>query len=101
MEIALEMLELQKKQLQKVVERLQMELKLMEDLIALRKGHLKDNPTPPKVTSGSYSVRGRVVDATIELIMNLGKQVGNKEILEYLNDRGISLGGTRNKPAML
>jgi hypothetical protein len=55
----------------------------------------------PKITSDSYSIRGRVVDATIELIHKLGKQVGNQEILINLDERGISLGDTKNKQANL
>jgi len=101
MAITLEMLEAQARQFHKVIERLQKELELTQKMIALRKGHLSDDPSPPKVTAKSYSVRGRVVDAIIELIHNLGKQVGNKEILENLNERGISLGDTKNKQAML
>lgn len=105
MTITLEMLEIQRRELQKEVDRIQKELKLTEDMIAVRKGQSPKSGghqgIPLKVTATSYSVRGRVVDAAIELIHNLGKQVGNKEILESLNERGISLGGTKNKPAML
>jgi repressor of nif and glnA expression len=46
-------------------------------------------------------VRGRVVDAIIELIHASGRQVTSKEILEHLEERGTSLGNTKNKPAML
>ena len=102
MAITLEMLETQKKDLQRMLERVQNELKLTEDMIALRTGQSsRSGLIPPKITATSYSIRGRVVDAIIELIHNLGKQVGNKEILTHLNERKISLGDTRNKQAML
>ena len=80
MTITVEMLEGQQKELQKMLERIQNELKLTEDLIALRRGQPagKSVSFPPKITATSYSVRGRVVDGIIELIHNLGKQVGNK-----------------------
>ncbi len=102
MSITIEMLEAQKRDLQKMLERIQNELKLTEDMIALRQGQPSRNIVlPPKITATSYSVRGRVVDGIIELIHSLGKQVGNKEILDYLNERKISLGDTKNKQAML
>ncbi len=102
MMLTLEMLESHKKDLQKEADRIQGELKLIDEMIAMRKGQpTKAGSFAPKITASSYSVRGRVVDATIDLIHSLGKQVGNKEILENLNERGISLGDTKNKQAML
>src|SRR5437867_13022588 len=102
MAITIEMLETQKRELQRMLERIQGELKLTEDMIALRTGRgNKSGMLPPKITASSYSIRGRVVDAIIELIHSVGKQVGNKEILAYLNERKISLGDTKNKQAML
>lgn len=100
MTITVEMLENQKKALQKELERIQKEIGLTEEMIAIRKGQ----PIPvdsQRITATSYSIRGRVVDATIDLIHSSGKQVGNKEILEYLAKRGISLGDTKNKQSML
>jgi len=102
MAITLEMLESQKRELQKMLERVQNELRLTDEMIAVRKGQSgKTFPMPPQITASSYSIRGRVVDAIIELIHSVGKQVGNKEILAYLNERKISLGDTKNKQAML
>lgn len=102
--ITIEMLENQKKSLQKEMERIQKELKLTEDMIAIRKGQeVVARPGEPskKTSATSYSIRGRVVDTTIELIHSVGKQVENKEILTYLTERGISLGDTKNKQGML
>ena len=45
----------------------------------------------------SNTISGRVVDATIELIHSLGRQATNKEILEYVEKRGLSLGETADK----
>lgn len=103
MTITVEMLENQKKTLQKDLERVQREIKLTEEMIAIRKGQpVSTHPEEgQRITATSYSIRGRVVDATIDLIRNSGKQVGNKEILEYLGKRGISLGDTKHKQSML
>jgi hypothetical protein len=87
------------------LEVLSQEKEALERLIAVYEG----NPIPVSSIAAtslrnpptSFSVRGRVVDAIIELIHKQGRQVSNKEILEYLDDRGISLGDTKNKPAML
>ena len=49
----------------------------------------------------SFTVRGRVVDAIIELIHKVGRQVTSKEVLEHLEEGGVSLGNTKNKQAML
>lgn len=80
---------------------LEEEKKAIENLLGIWEGRKIAEKLPPKVTAASYSTRGRVVDAIIELIHTLGKQVGNKEILSYLEERGISLGDTKNKQAML
>jgi uncharacterized protein YjbK len=95
MTITVEMLEARRKELQE-------ELELLDKMLAIRKGHSIDTPAfAQKITAKSYSVRGRVVDAAIELIHNSGRQVGNQEILDYLEKKGISLGDTKNKKAML
>jgi hypothetical protein len=54
-----------------------------------------------KPTSSPYSVQGRVVNATIELIHKLGRQVSNSEILNQLNEKSISLGEAKDKGAAL
>ena len=73
----------------------------IEKLIAIWRGQPAHSKLSSTITATSYSVRGRVVDAIIELIHKMGKQVGNKEILEHLAERGISLGDTKNKEASL
>jgi hypothetical protein len=102
MAITAEMLIAQKKELLEEIERIQKELKLIDNMILVRKGQpTKPALLPQRIAGTSHSVRGRVIDAAIELIHTLGKQVENKEILEDLNKRGISLGDTKNKQAML
>jgi len=53
----------------------------------------------------SNTISGRIVDAAIELIHSLGKQATNKEILEFVTKKGLSLGKTtdqtRNLSAIL
>jgi|GEM_PF-2537545 len=58
-------------------------------------------PVTVRLQPISFSVRGRVVDGIIELIHRVGRQVTNKEILDHLEEKGISLGDTKNKQAML
>lgn len=77
------------------------ERETIQKLIAIWKGQSSLPKLPPKITASSYSIQGRVVDAIIELIHKLGKQVGNQEILSHLEERGISLGDTKNKDASL
>jgi len=76
----------------------------LDRLIAIYEGSpVPANSTPQahRPAPTSFSVRGRVVDAIIELIHASGRQVSSKEILAYLEERGISLGDTKNKSAML
>lgn len=103
MALTLETLKKHKEELEKEIERLQDELNLTEEMIAGREGRPTEinEASLPKITAKSYSVTGRVVDATIELIHKVKKQVGNKEILDYLEEKGVSLGDTKNKQAML
>jgi DNA replication protein DnaD len=73
-------------------------------LIALEKGHsTRTNQTiqtvAPLLTSSS--VRGRIVDAIIEMIHARGRQVRSEEILAYIEEKQLSLGNTKNKDATL
>jgi hypothetical protein len=90
-------LEVLEKRLQEIEEEKEAILKL----ISIWKGQPVQTTATPKITATSYSITGRVVDATVELIHKLGKQVGNQEILDYVNEKGISLGNAKNKKAML
>lgn len=97
--IDLETLEAQLKQLD-------FERDLLLKYIAFRKEQLNGQQhenahshTPVETTS--YSVRGRVVDATIELIHKLRRQVTNSEILNHLAENNISLGNAKNKQTVL
>ena len=88
------------------LETLKQEQEALERLIAVYEGQPVQSPSesrfPPLHHSvKSFSVSGRIVDAVIELIHKTGRQVGNKEILEYIEERGISLGDTQNKQATL
>jgi hypothetical protein len=70
-------------------------------LISIWKGQPTSNIgatlVQPKNNNPSNSIRGRVVDATIELIHKLGRQVSNEEILVLVKDKGLSLGDTKNE----
>jgi hypothetical protein len=72
---------------------------LLIQMIALRKGEPSVSKTPlasiPK--SGTSSVRGRVIDAVIELIHKTGRQVTNREILEFIEAKQLSLGNVKNR----
>ena len=74
-------------------------------LIAIYDGEPIENnsasSTQHRITPTSFSVAGRVVDSIIELIHAKGRQVSSKEILVYLEQKGVSLGDTKNKPASL
>lgn len=81
------------------------EREALSNLIALYEGEPIENNSSPqsqhRITPTSFSVAGRVVDSIIELIHTKGRQVSSKEILEYLEQKGVSLGDTKNKPASL
>jgi len=76
-------------------------------LIAIWKGQpqgIGGSPHSPhhtKNVSTSTSIRGRVVDAVIELIGKMGRQVSNEEVLVFVKEKGLSLGDTQNEPASL
>lgn len=85
-------------------EAIEQEKEALDRLIAIYEGSpVPANSTPQahRPAPPSFSVRGRVVDAIVELIHASGRQVSSKEILAHLEERGMSLGNTKNKPAML
>jgi hypothetical protein len=47
------------------------------------------------------SIAGRVINVAIDLIDGKNRQVTNKDILFELEERGVRLGDTKNKTAML
>jgi hypothetical protein len=75
------------------------ERSLLLQMIALRKGEPSTgNSLPVSISkSGSASVRGRVIDAVIELIHKVGRQVTNKEILAFIEEKQLSLGNVKNR----
>ncbi|MBI1806794.1 MAG: hypothetical protein HYR76_07075 [Ignavibacteria bacterium] len=87
------------------LESLKQEEEALERLIAVYEGQPIDNSSIPKVPyksiTTSFSVAGRLVDSIVELIHQKGRQVSSKEILEYINEKGVSLGDTKNKPGTL
>lgn len=90
--------------LKKRLEIIDKEREMILSLISFYEGNPSENNLSQnnfKVTSTSHSVRGRVVDFTIELIHKNGRQVTNREILEYLEKKGVSLGNTKNKQTSL
>jgi len=91
------------------LEALNQEKDALERLISIYEGQPVNDPLSSmssstnhhRSTPPSFSIRGRVVDSIIELIHKQGRQVSSREILENLEEKGISLGDTKNKPAML
>lgn len=86
------------------LEALERERELLTSLIAIYEGQPVENNSNKaqyKPTPTSFSIAGRVVDYVIELIHIKGRQVNSKEALEYLEEKGVSLGDTKNKPASL
>lgn len=86
-------------QLEAELKKLESQSKLIAELIALRKGEsIKSTGTTASTfNSGSSSVRGRIIDAVIELIHNSGRQVTNKEIMAYIEEKQLSLGNMKNR----
>jgi hypothetical protein len=93
-------LEIMEEKLRQIEEQREALLKL----IAIEKGELQaasslaSTPRPPITSS---SVRGRIVDAIIELIHSKGRQVRTEEILAHIEEKQLSLGNTKNKEASL
>ena len=86
-------------QLESELKRLEAKKKLVLELIALTRGeNVKSSivHSAPS-SSGSSSVRGRIIDAVVELIHNVGRQVTNKEILAHIEEKQLSLGNMKNK----
>lgn len=53
-------------------------------------------PTPP-----ASSLQGLVINAVVDLIHKRGRQVSNDEIINYLEEKQISLGSSKNKRGAL
>jgi hypothetical protein len=86
-------------QLEAELKRLDAQREIVLRYIALKKGE-SPRPSAHIVSggSGSASVRGRVIDAVVELVQKNGRQVTNKEILAYvIEDKQLSLGNVKNK----
>lgn len=91
-------------ELKKRLEIIDREREAIVNLIAVYEGNPNEDYVKNKIvksTPTSFSVRGRVVDSIIELIHKYGRQVSNKEIMDYLDQKGVSLGDTKNKQASL
>ena len=86
-------------QLEAELKQLDAQRELVLRYIALKKGgSIKSSAHVAPEGSGSSSVRGRVIDAVVELVQKHGRQVTNKEILTYvLEDKQLSLGNVKNK----
>jgi len=86
-------------QLEAELKKLDAERELLVKLIALKKGDgAKSNiPHSSSQSSGNSSVRGRIIDAVVELIHNMGRQVTNKEIMAYVEEKQLSLGNMKNR----
>ena len=54
-----------------------------------------------KPTAQSFSVSGRIIDATVELIHKLGKPVKNSDIMEHVKEKQLPLGNADNPERML
>ncbi len=71
-------------------------------LIAIEKSQpIPTEPFSEGFLQSASSVRRRVVNAAIELIHRTGHRVTNREILAYVEEKGLSLGSTKNKEASL
>jgi hypothetical protein len=86
-------------QLETELRRIEAERDLLVKYIAAKKGEAtKGHVHTPGTVSGSSSVRGRVIDAVVELVQKEGRQVTNKEILAYVTEvKQLSLGNLKNK----
>jgi hypothetical protein len=78
---------------------LEREKELIIQLIAIQKGEpLKDGRIASYAPrGGSNTIRGRVVDATIELIHKTDRHVTNEQVLGFVEEKKISLGNTADK----
>jgi hypothetical protein len=86
------------------LEVLNMEKKAILSLIAIHEGKpLNSNSSRPKrkISVSSSSISSKVIDAIIELVNIKGQPVTNKEILEYIEQKNISLGNTIDKATSL
>jgi hypothetical protein len=86
--------------IQSRLEEIEKERELLLQLIALHTGE------PPKTGKSvsfsspglkSNTIRGRVVDATIELIHKIDRHDTNEEVLQFVEEKKISLGKTEDK----
>ena len=86
-------------QLEAELRRLDAQRELVLQYIALKKGEsMKSSAHIVSTSSGSVSIRGRVIDAVVELVQKYGRQVTNKEILAYVSEeKQLSLGNMKNK----
>ena len=90
-------------QLETELKRLDEQRELVLRYIALKKGEsVKSAAHVVSTGSGGGSIRGRVIDAVVELVQKIGRQVTNKEILAYVTEeKQLSLGKLKNKVAGL
>jgi len=82
------------------LQQIESERELLVQMIALRRGEVAiplKQSAPQRISPGSASVRGRVIDAVLELIHKQGRQVTNKEILTFIEEKQLSLGNVKNK----
>ena len=86
-------------QLEAELKRLDAQREIVLRYIALKKGEsIKSSAHIVSTVSGSASIRGRVIDAVVELVQKCGRQVTNKEILAYvIEEKQLSLGNMKNK----
>src|SRR5437879_9701173 len=76
------------------------ERELLLQLIAIHKGEAPKEGRTVSMSSprpGSNTIRGRVVDAAIELVHMMSRNVSNEEVLEFVQKKGISLGTTTDE----
>jgi hypothetical protein len=85
-------------QLESELKKLDAQRDLLVKYIALKKGEVvKGDHVPAVQASGGSSVRGRIIDAVVELIHKNGRQVTNKEIMAYIEEKQLSLGNVKNR----
>ncbi len=79
---------------------LEKERELLVQLIAIQKGEMPKEGRAVLMSTphtGSNTIRGRVVDATIELVHKSGRNVSNEEVLNFVEEKKISLGNATDK----
>jgi hypothetical protein len=97
-------LKLRLEAIDKDLEIMNVEKKAILSLIAIHEGrpfNSNFSKSKRKTSISSSSISSIVIDAIIELVNLKGQPVSNKEILDYIEQKDISLGNTQDKATSL